>query len=474
MKIFQKISSICLISILVFSLSGCRTKEPGVAVDKTERSLVIYGLEDSNDVMDPIIAKYTEQHPNYKITYRGFSNFKEYEKMILNSMAEGEGPDLFAMPNSWFVKNRKKLVPMPASQGTVAAVRSAFVDVVAKDLVITDDEGLERVYGLPMYVDTLGIYYNKDQFEDKIPSSGKPAITWDGIKSNVIALTKVDQADPTKFEVAGIGLGLSNVTYGADVLKSMMLGFGATFYDDLMSKVNLSSPDANGNYAANDALELYTSFTDPIQRHYSYNSSVGEGLSYPDIDAFVMGKVSMVFGYSTTYDFILARRNALKSQGAQVIDVDAIKSAYFPQKEDPATSTLKRSVLASYFAYGVNRNSKNPEVAWDLLTTLISSELDQMYFKSTNKPTSRRDLIASEKMDPIFGVFVGQVGFADTLPVTDYLDYRAFFTQAIDLVNNKSPLITAIKTLESNIQATLPGTGYRVPLNEEYYKDLEK
>jgi len=254
----------------------------------------------------------------------------------------------------------------------------------------------------------------------------------------------------------------------------MMLGFGATFYDDLMSKVSLSSPDANGNYAANDALELYTSFADPIQRHYSYNSSVGEGLSYPDIDAFVMGKVSMVFGYSTTYDFILDRRNVLKSQGAQVIDVDAIKSAYFPQKEDPATSTSKRSVLASYFAYGVNRNSKNPEVAWDLLTTLISSELDQMYFKSTNKPTSRRDLIASEKMDPIFGVFVGQVGFADTLPVTDYLDYKTFFTQAIDLVNNRSPLITAIKTLESNIQSTLPGTGYRVPLNEEFYKDLEK
>jgi len=359
MKNFQKFSSLCLVFVLILTLSGCRTKEPGVAVDKTERSILIYGLEDSNDVMDPLIAKYTEQHPNYKITYKGFKNFKEYEKLILNDMAEGGGPDLFAMPNSWFVKNRKKVVPMPSTQGTVDAVRTAFVDVVAKDMIITDADGIERVYGLPLYVDTLGIYYNKDQFEDKIPNTGKPAITWDGIKSNVIALTKVDQADPTKFEVSGIGLGLSNVTYGADVLKGMMLGFGATFYDELMSKVSLSSPNANGDYSANEALELYTSFADPIQRHYSYNSSVGQGLSYPDIDAFVMGKVSMVFGYSTTYDFILARRNALKAQGAEVIDVDAIKSAYFPQKEDPATSTSKRSVLASYYAYGVNRNSKN-------------------------------------------------------------------------------------------------------------------
>jgi len=474
MKIFQKISAFCLIVVLFSTLSGCRTKTPPPAVDKSERSLVVYGFEDSRDVMEPLIAKYTEKYPNYKITYRGFSNFKEYEKLILNEMAEGGGPDLFAMPNNWFVKNRKKLVAMPSTQGAVSDVRGTFVDVVAKDLVITDDNGIERVYGLPLYVDTLGIYYNKDQFEDKIPSTGRPAITWDGIKSNVIALTKIDQNDPSKFEVSGIGLGLSNVTYGSDVLKSMMLGFGAVFYDDLISKVNLSSPNSKGEYPASDALDLYASFTDPIQRHYSYNSSVGDGLAYPDIDAFVMGKVSMVFGYSTTYNFILNRRNALKSQGAQVIDVDVIKTAYFPQKEDPASSTAKRSVLASYFAYGINRNSKNPEIAWDLLTTLASPDLEKAYFKATNKPTSRRDLIASEKLDPIFGVFVNQVGFADTLPVTDYLEYRSFFTQVIDLVNKKTPLLTAIKTLEANIQATLPGTGYRVPLNEEYYKDLQK
>lgn len=131
--------------------------------------------------------------------------------------------------------------------------------LLPKDLIITDDNGIERMYGL-LYVDTLGIYYNKDQFEDKIPSTGRPAITWDGIKSNVIALTKIDQNDPSKFEVSGIGLGLSNVTYGADVLKSMMLVFGAVFYDDLMSKVNLSSPNSNGEYPASDALDLYTSF----------------------------------------------------------------------------------------------------------------------------------------------------------------------------------------------------------------------
>lgn len=37
--------------------------------------------------------------------------------------------------------------------------------------------------------------------------------------------------------------------------------------------------------------------------------------------------------------------------------------------------------LASYFAYGINRNSKNSEIAWDLLTTLASPDIERLISK---------------------------------------------------------------------------------------------
>lgn len=473
MKFLKKLFVFTFILSLIVSSVGCRTKEAPVGADKTERTITIYGLEDAKSVFDPLLQQYTVKHPNTTINYVKFGNFDDYEKWILNAMAEGGGPDIFMMPNDWFVRNRKKLVAMPETQGTVADVRNTFVNVVAKDLIITDDSGIERVYGLPLYVDTLAIYYNKDQLEDKIPTRGRPSTLWDGIKSDVFMLSKTDQADLSRFDVAGIGMGLSsNVTYAPDILSSLMLQYGTNFYNATMSQSILLAADQKGNSPAVSALDLYMSFADSSQKHYSFNKYVGEGFKYPDIDAFVSGKISMIFGYATTYNLILAERNSLKSQGADVIDVASIKTAPFPQIVNPADSTTEqRKVYAGYYALGVSRNSVNKEAAWDVITTLTSPESEKLYFQSTNKPTSRRDLITAEGLDPIFGTFVNQVGFADSFPVVDYLKFKEFFRGAITQVESGGQSLAAIRNLQSSIQAMLPAEGFVVPLNKEYYKN---
>lgn len=476
MKFLKKLFVFVFILSLVLSVVGCRTKEAPIGADKTERTITIYGLEDAKSVFDPLLQQYTIKHPNTTINYVKFGNFEDYEKWILNAMAEGAGPDIFMMPNDWFIRNRRKLVAMPETQGTVAGVRNIFVNVVAKDMITTDDSGIERVYGLPLYVDTLAIYYNKDQFEDKIPTRGRPSTLWDGIKNDVFILSKMDQADLSRFDVAGIGMGLSsNVTYAPDILASLMLQYGTKFYNETMSQSTILAADEKGNTPSVSAMDLYTSFADPSQKHYSFNKYVGEGLKYPDIDAFVMGKVSMIFGYSTTYNLILAERNDLKAKGADVIDVSSIKTAPFPQIVNPIDSTTEqRKVYANYYALGVSRNSKNQEAAWDIITTLTSPDSEKLYFSSTNKPTSRRDLITTQALDPIFGTFVNQVGFADSFPVADYLKFKGFFRGAIAQVESGGQSLAAIRNLQSSIQAMLPAEGFVVPLNKEYYKNQAK
>jgi len=115
MKNFKKVLSVLLVLSFLIALPSCifRTKDPLPPEDKTLKTLTVYNMYDSNDVFDSLIQKYVANHPYTNIVYKKFTNFKDYETEILNGLAEGEGPDIFAMPNNWFIKNRKKLVPMP-------------------------------------------------------------------------------------------------------------------------------------------------------------------------------------------------------------------------------------------------------------------------------------------------------------------------------------------------------------------------
>jgi ABC-type glycerol-3-phosphate transport system substrate-binding protein len=471
MKFFKKPFVYLLVAVLVFS-SGCslfRTKDPADPVDKTEKEIVFYNMFDESEVFEPLMQQYLADNPYTRIVYKRFDDFEKYEKRILNELAEGEGPDIFVMPNTWFVKNKKKLAQMPSTQGTLEGFMDTFVDVAARDLATTDSDGIVQVYGMPMYVDTLALYYNNDHFEDRLPNQSKPSATWSGIKNDVYALVK-NANIPSRFEVAGIAMGLTeNVSDSVDILYALMIQNGTVFYDDIMSKALFTNSITGGKTPASDALEFYTSFANKSQKHYAWNEHM-DG----DIEAFVKGEVSMIFGYSHTYGQILEERNLKSSVGEQVIDISAIKTANLPQVVDPTESTDKRDTYANYFALGVARTSDFSEAAWDFITFLTTPESERFYFEKTHKPTSRRDLIAEQRLDPVYGVFADQIGYAESFPVTDYLEYKGIFSNAIDTVNNGGSAKNVLTAVQDMINLMLPQEGYVVPLNTDYYEQLQE
>ena len=230
----KKSLSLILILSFVLTLTSCRSKEPREASTGTDLiELTYYKMYDDEDVLATLINDWSFNNTydaNVIVHYKQFTDFDEYLRTILNEMAEGEGPDIFSMPNTWFMSNYKKVSPLPdsfAPEGYRIAdiFREMFVDVAAQDLIRPDAEGIEQVYALPMTVDTLALYYNKDHFEDRIPSQGRPSKTWDGIKEDVTSLNRYDEEDD-EFKVSGIAMGRGdNISRGVDILYLLFSQF---------------------------------------------------------------------------------------------------------------------------------------------------------------------------------------------------------------------------------------------------------
>jgi len=473
----KKISYLLLLVVSSsFLLAGCRTKEEGPAKQTYDGiELNYYKMFDDSDVLEPIIAQYEAAHPGLNINYRQFTDFDEYQNLILNEMAEGEGPDIFSMQNTWFTRNYKKLEPMPQQFGSPADFAATFVDVAYNDLVRTDQNGIEQVYGMPLTVDTLALYYNKDHFEDRIPNRGKPADTWEGIKEDVVLLNKEDNSFE-RFEVAGIAMGRAdNISRGVDILYLLFLQYGVDFYNENISQATFAGQQGGiASYPALEALDFFVSFADEKQKHYSWNQFITDLSSEEkELDAFVRGKVSMMVGFSYSYDEILNTIEILKSKGVKTIDPSAIKIAAIPQIFDPDVSTEKRVTYANYFAEAVSRNSEHSDIAWDFLIELTKKENLQHYFDKVHKPTSRRDMIGAQKKDPIYGVFADQIGFAESFPIIDYYTYKRIFTEVITKANDGDASRSGLVDAQDEIDTLLPEEGLLVPKVEVIEETVE-
>ncbi len=464
----KSLKAILLLAFFSFSiLSGCIQKEkPTTATNNKRVELVYYKLFDDEDAMQPLIAKYQSSHPNVIIRYKKFTDPIEYQNLILNELAEGQGPDLFSAPNYWFLRNAKKLNPLALTKMNPQQFDQTFVNVASNDLVFIDPiDGQKRVFALPLSVDTLALYYNKSIYEDAVPSRGRPAATWEELKNDVYQITKKDNSYE-RFKLAGVAMGRAdNVARAVDILYLLMLQFKANFYNDNLSKASFAEQQIIGSSGLGinpgaEALKLFTSFADSEQKNYSWNEYLADSKSgVKDLETFAKGKVAMVFGYSYLYEQIKAQIKELKAKGVETIDPNDVRVSVVPQVQDPATSQDKRGAYATYYAETVARTSAHPEEAWDFLMFLSSKDSLEVYNQKTHRPTSRRDMIDQQKRDTIYGAFAEQIGFAESFPIMDDQAYNVIFSDAISSFLASGDAVNVIQRASDKITNLLPQGG---------------
>jgi multiple sugar transport system substrate-binding protein len=455
----KKLTAILVSTLLVLSISGCK-KQQQVGPAPEQITLTYYKLFENEENFENTFNKFQSQNPNVQIIYKKFVDPERYIETIIDEIAEGGGPDIMSVPNTWIRQNYKKLTPAPETLATPEIYRDLFVDIAAQDNILTDSEGVEKIYGLPLTVDNLALFYNDKHFEEVIPERGKPSTTWTGIVQDVQRLNKQNSSSLDKFDRSGISLGRSdNISRAADVFYLMLMQNDVDFYNKQFTATNFATKNETS-----DVLKYILSFSDEEQPNYSWNKFIADPTSpEKEVTPFALGKTSMIFGYSSQYKNILNVIDSNKKAGKDTISIGDVKIAPIPQ----TSLDGERVTLAQYYTETVSRNSKHPEAAWKLITFMAQEDNLEKWYKKDFKPTSLRSLIPKQRSNPIFGTFIEQIGYSRTLPIVDLYKYKTIIDTMITNSIGEEFVRSELLSTQQKLNQIIPNEGaYPIPEGE--------
>jgi ABC-type glycerol-3-phosphate transport system substrate-binding protein len=466
-RLFSFFSAFTLCAVLFGQ--GC-TRGPDAATVAASRriELNIWGVIDDVDVYSDILRDYHTLHPNVTLNYRRL-RLEEFESELLNALAEDKGPDIFMVHNTWIGKYQSKIAPMPLStkvavQRVVGTVKKETVYVLENqptislrkyktdypDAVIADTvrsvnvstkadtrDIQQRVLAIPMSVDTLGLYVNKDLLNAAGIATVPP--TWDAFQTAVPRLVKQDAQGELLQSAVGLGTGY-NVEREPDILAALMMQNGTVMAEEDGSPTFALLPTALSDIReeppAFQALQFYTDFANPAKSVYTWNSKQPNSL-----DAFIQGKTAFFLGYSYHLPVIRARAPKIN-----------LGISPLPQIEgNPVVN------IANYWNWTVSKKTKNLDTAWNFLNFMMQPTEATKYLEAAKRPAAEKSLLETQLEDEDVGVFASQV-------LTSKSWYRgtdpramedAFQVMAENVLAGTEEIPTAIRNAQTKVSQTI-------------------
>jgi len=402
---------ICFFVVAIF-VFGTKEKKS----ESYSMKLDVWGVFDNSNDYNSIFSEYEELNPHIdNIAYKKFT-IDRYREDLLNALAADKGPDIFMIKNTWLPDFKDKIVAVSPQIITEKEFGENFVEVVSHDAKDEHD-----IYAVPLFVDSLALYYNKDIFNSVGIIS--PPTTWEELSEDVKLITRYDD-ESNEIIQSGIALGTAkNVNSATDILTVLMMQGGAEMSNNGMANFNrMVAVDNQSISPAERALRYYTQFGKITNsRLYTWNDN-----QHYSIDAFAEGQTAMMINYSW-------HRNTLKLKNEKL----NFAIAPLPQNKATKKKTYKLN-YANYWMFVVakdkdlsNANLQEDKIettnkmriheAWQFLKTITfpvqngvtlidavdgsvrkyDSNIDytEEYLKLTKKPAARLDLIEKQKED---------------------------------------------------------------------------
>ncbi|MCK4918576.1 MAG: extracellular solute-binding protein [Candidatus Pacebacteria bacterium] len=350
---------------------------------KTDRSIQnigsveIWGTVDERVINDVLHDLVDRDESFEKTEYRQIDD-SDFDSVLAEAMAEGEGPDLFFLPQSKIIKHQNKILPIPYETFSIRDFKDYFIE--EGELYLTDN----GILALPFMVDPLLMYWNRD-IHTRMGVSGPPYY-WDSFFTFTKKVTEKDEYLNILTSAVALG-GYENIVNAKEILLTLIMQTGNPI--SVRDGENLEIIFENGvngqSIATESAIRFYTGFSDPAKDIYSWNSSLANSKN-----VFLSGDLALYFGFASEMEDIQNKNPNLN------FDVSFL----------PQTSDVKNVInFGKMEALAINKGSKNPAGAYNVATALIQGDTLLYLNKVTKLPPVSRIILAKEPIDPYQSIF---------------------------------------------------------------------
>jgi len=376
--------SLLTITVLTVGL-GCKGPSKEEQVASRPITLNFWTVFDNVPELQRLATQYNLTRPYVTINIRQL-RYEEYQDKFLTALADDVGPDIISIHVRDLKKHAARLSPVPASvkvahiqtsgglnpeitvtveqnnMPTVNTVKNNYLQTVGNDVILDN-----KLYGLPLTVDTMALYYNKDILD--AAGVATPPSNWEEFLTAVKAATKTDPGDPNILLQSGAGIGTGkNIDNAPDMYALLLMQKGVKIMENNSVRF-AQNEDRNQASPALEALRFYTDFARSDKEAYTWNEQQPNAF-----DEFVRGKSVFYFGFGFDYERIKARA---------------------PQMNLAVTPMLQLNSgaitnVANYWVQTVPKKSKHQNEAWDFIRFISTPENIKAYSEKAHAPSALR------------------------------------------------------------------------------------
>lgn len=356
-----------VIGVFVFSQPSKKTEtKDGTEVIMGHVS--VWGTYDDSPDLRDLINEFNKQYEGLVLSYQ-YHDPKTFDTDITEALAEGAGPDILLLPDDLVLRHSGKIKVIPYTTWDQRRFKDTFVD--AAGIYLRPD----GVLALPLAVDPLLLFWNKDMFADA--GIAAPPRYWDELLTIVPRITKRDRDQ--NLTQSAIALGeYGNVHRAKDIIAMMFMQVGNPIIAYRNNRPTAVLTDHNNvggaTTGAQSALRYYVDFVNPKMPIYTWNRSRENSR-----DEFINGDLAMYFDTASAYKEIAMKNPHLN------FDV-----AIVPQPRDAKF----QSTGAKIYGLSILKTTKNSRAAYAAVDRLTNPLYAGMFASTYYLPPVRLDLLA--------------------------------------------------------------------------------
>lgn len=362
-----------VVAVFIFS-QGSSSKNNADQVVK----VTIWGDIDPVNGLRDAISDFNQVHrKDFNVTYV-YKKSDVFDTSFIEAIADNKAPDLIFLSNTKVLRLENKIQPIDYTQLPIPTFQQRYVDS-AKTFLAP-----EGVLGVPLVLDPLVLYYNRDLFTNA--GIINPPKYWDEVLAMQPKLTKLTSTDGT-FDYSAIAMGeYTNVTHAKDIISAMLMQVGVplVYRNDAGQTVVSVDSDikTTGEPPVDSALRFYMDFANPNKTLYSWNRTLP-----PSRDVFLADKLAMYIGRASDYKIIKDLNPHLNFGLSQLPQMRTVRT---------------ESTGAEVYALAVVKSGLQRANALNALVAMVGdADFVAKWSKISLLPPARRDLLAKQQTDAI-------------------------------------------------------------------------